>query len=74
VVTIPVYDAGASPYAVPVSPVVIGFVQGFVESASGGDPTIKVLNVSGCGTTARAAAAGVGSDGESAVPVRLIHP
>jgi hypothetical protein len=74
VVTIPVYDAGASPYAKPVSPVVIGFVQGFVESASGGNPTIQVLNVSGCGTTARAAAAGVGRDGESAVPVRLIHP
>jgi hypothetical protein len=76
VVTIPVYDAGASPgpYSIPVSPVIIiGFVQAFVIKTVGGNPTIQIMNVSGCGTTARGASPAVGSDGWSAVPVRLIH-
>ena len=76
VVTIPVYNAGPGPsYLKPSSPiVVIGFVQGFVEYSGSGNPTIRVLNVSGCGTAAQMVTTGVGSDGESAVPVRLIHP
>jgi hypothetical protein len=76
VVTIPVYDSGppGAP-VVPGSPVtVIGFVQGFITSATNGDPTIQVLNVSGCGTAARgSSAAPVGSNEASAVPVRLIR-
>ena len=76
VVTIPVYNAGASggPYLAPATPVIIGFVQAFVVSTSGGNPTVQILNVSGCGATARGASPAVGSDGASAVPVRLIHP
>jgi hypothetical protein len=76
VVTIPLYDAGASPgpYLAPSTPVIIGFVQAFVEGATGGNPTIQIMNVSGCGATARGASPAVGSDGDSAVPVRLIHP
>lgn len=75
VVTIPIYDAGASPGVAPVSPVVIiGFVQAFVISTTAGSPTIQVMNVSGCGTSARGASPAVGSDGARAVPVRLIHP
>jgi Putative Flp pilus-assembly TadE/G-like len=76
VVTIPIYDAGASGglYLAPVSPVIIGFVQAFVKSTTAGSPTIQVMNVSGCGTTARGVSTAVGSDGARAVPVRLIHP
>ncbi len=76
VVTIPVYNAGPSggPYGVPLSPVIIGFVQAFVESTIGGNPTIQIMNVSGCSATAQLASPAVGSDGGSAVPVRLIHP
>ena len=74
VVTIPVYNAGASsPYLAPGAPVIIGFVQAFVESTIGGNPTIQITNVSGCSATAQLASPAVGSDGESAVPVRLIH-
>jgi hypothetical protein len=75
VVTIPVYDSSAG---VPVSPVtVIGFVQAFVDSADAakGEPTIHILNVSGCSAAARASAVPpVGLNEGSPVPVRLIHP
>ena len=75
VVTIPVYDSAA--VGKPVSPVtVIGFVQAFVDSSNPvtGEPTIHILNVSGCGTTARSSGLPpVGINESSAVPVRLIH-
>lgn len=78
IVTIPVYESGpgGGPYTKPVSPViVIGFVQAFVNSATGGDPTITILNVSGCSTAARTPGlTPVGLDEGSPVPVRLIHP
>ncbi len=78
VVTIPVYDVGPgpAPYNKPgVAVTVIGFVQGFVDSASAGEPTIHVMNVSGCGAGARAPGlVPVGLNEGSGVPVRLIHP
>ena len=77
VVTIPVYDSGPSggPYTAPANTVtVIGFVQAFVNSAAGGDPTITILNVSGCSAAARTSAVpAVGLNEGSSVPVRLIH-
>jgi hypothetical protein len=76
VVTIPVYDSGAG--VAPGSPVVvIGFVQAFVGSsdAATGDPTIQILNVSGCSAVGRASSVTpVGMNEASPVPVRLIHP
>ena len=75
VVTIPVYDSTA--VGKPVSPVtVIGFVQAFVDNSNPatGEPTIHILNVSGCGATARSSGLPpVGINESSAVPVRLIH-
>ena len=76
VVTIPIYDLGGG--AAPGSPItVIGFAQAFVSSADSvsGEPTIHILNVSGCSAAARASAmTPVGLNGASSVPVRLIHP
>ena len=76
-VTIPVYQAGPGngPYNAPVAPVtVIGFVQAFVNSSSGGDPTITIVNVSGCSAAAQVSSVPpVGLNEGSPVPVRLIH-
>jgi Flp pilus assembly protein TadG len=77
VVTIPIYDAGGTGVkAAPVTPVtVVGFVQAFVSGSKNGDPTIQILNVSGCGTTARGSSVPpVGTNEASSVPVRLIRP
>ena len=79
VVTIPVYDSGPGPvFTKPVSPVtVIGFVQALVVSSDpvSGEPTIQILNISGCSAVARASSVPpVGLDEASPVPVRLIHP
>jgi Flp pilus assembly protein TadG len=74
VVTIPVYDSTLPTPAPGSSQTVIGFVQGFITSSTGGDPVIQVLNVSGCGTAARGSSVPpVGTNEASAVPVRLIH-
>jgi Flp pilus assembly protein TadG len=77
IVSIPIYDSGIplSSRAAPVSPVtVIGFMQVFVTGSANGNPTLKVLNVSGCGTTARTSSvAAIGTNENSSVPVRLIH-
>ncbi len=72
VVTLPVFhSAGVAPGS-PVT--VIGFVQAFVNSATGGDPTVTILNVSGCSAAARVSSVTpVGLNEGSAVPVRLIH-
>ena len=77
VVTIPVYGSWPSggPYTAPASPVtILGYVQAFVNSSSGGNPTITILNISGCSATARSSTVPpVGLNEGSPVPVRLIH-
>ena len=74
VVTLPIYDQTLYPGAPPPNTVkVIGFAQAFVEQVSAtGQPTIRILNVSGCGPGLTGTA--VGDDQASSVPVRLIHP
>lgn len=76
VVTIPVYDSGAGVAPGTTNVTVIGFVEAFVDSVDAtGQATIHILNVSGCGATARASSVTpVGLGEGSAVPVRLIHP
>lgn len=70
VVTLPIMDdvglpAGSSPFVT-----IKGYLQVFITDVSGanGDITLKVLNVSGCGT-----ATGNAVRGTSPVPVRLIQ-
>ncbi len=82
IVTIPIYDSNPGGGIIRVAPpstvVVTGFAQAFVESVSpgapgvGGRPQITILNVSGCknGVTGTP----VGTNANSPVPVRLIHP
>jgi hypothetical protein len=72
VITVPVYDSGASGNVTPANSVqVIGFVQGFVTMVSGaGRPRMKILNVSGCGGATGTPIAGGGG---TPVPVRLIR-
>jgi hypothetical protein len=76
VVTIPVYDSGTGVAPGTTGITVIGFVQAFVDGMdANGQPTIHILNVSGCSATARASSVPpIGLGEGSAVPVRLIHP
>jgi hypothetical protein len=74
-ITVPVYDGASTPSG-QVS--IIGFLQLFIVQASpgGGGPKadefeVTIVNVSGCGTVASAAAVSGGSS--SSVPVRLIR-
>lgn len=75
IVSLPIYDTVAS-LASPATPVtVIGFLQVFINSATGtattGPINVTVMNVAGCGNSVPGPPIAVGT---SPVPIRLITP